>query len=243
MAGAIGAGAMAYFGAVRQVRLQEHEHEARALAYRFRLIKVIQEYLAKVTKAYNEARRQMEALRDGSGSFSITSFAVERPPALNDENWESHALLGPRVVELILAVDEASLRLAQFDKEIQDKGIKTDSHFVSGTMARRTDDGDISYERKQAIVDYVEVLEQLRQALMDLQKELAKPPRILPWTHLRRLILHQKPGRRRRRSEMSVNTLIPSLDWMPLKTQGDNAASLSSDTSVPGHRSKPGPSP
>ena len=58
--GAIVAGALAYFGAVRQVRLQERAHEVRAVAYRFRLSKIVEEYLAQVAAATETA--QVEAM-------------------------------------------------------------------------------------------------------------------------------------------------------------------------------------
>ena len=50
--GAIVAGALAYFGAVRQVRLEEHAHEARTVAYRFRLGMVVEDFLAQIASAH-----------------------------------------------------------------------------------------------------------------------------------------------------------------------------------------------
>src|SRR5690242_15327645 len=58
--GAITAGALAYLGAVRQVCLQERAHEARAVAYRFRLRKVVEAYLRQITDALAVAKRQLE---------------------------------------------------------------------------------------------------------------------------------------------------------------------------------------
>ncbi len=181
-AGAIAAGALAYLGAVRQVRLQERAHEARAVAYRFRLSKVVQDYLAQVDTAYTAARRQRDA-PDTQAATPITSFFTERPQTLHDDNWQAHALLGPRAVELILVIDEASLRLAQFDTEIGHGNVMTDAHFQAGRMtpSNTADEGPVIYARKRAIVDYVDVLEQLCRALTDLQGELAKSLRRSPW--------------------------------------------------------------
>src|ERR1700736_6591209 len=67
--GAIVAGALAYFGAVRQVRLQERAHEVRAVAYRFRLSKIVDEYLAQIAAACTVAKEQQLArFNTGHGS-------------------------------------------------------------------------------------------------------------------------------------------------------------------------------
>src|SRR4030081_3318148 len=61
--GAIVAGALAYFGAVRQVRLQERAHEVRAVAYRFRLSKIVEEYLGRIPPARSGAGPQPGGFR------------------------------------------------------------------------------------------------------------------------------------------------------------------------------------
>ena len=115
-AGALAAGVLAYIGAVRQVRLQERAQEVRALAYRFRLLRVVEEYHEQVARACAVAEGQLAAFRSGSASVAITSFQLVKPRMLHDDNWEAHALLGRRAVELILTIDDLSLRLAQFDQ-------------------------------------------------------------------------------------------------------------------------------
>jgi hypothetical protein len=198
-AGAIAAGALAYFGAVRQVRLQERAHEARAVAYRFRLSKVVREYLAQVETAYAAARRQFDT---PDTQAPITSLFTHRPRTLHDNNWEAHALLGPRAVELILVIDDASLRLAKFDAEIKHVNVTIDAHFQGGTLAPSTGTAEgpvterpITYAPKRAIVDYVEVLEQLRRALVELQGELAKPLGGSPWRRFRHVAMLPRAGR------------------------------------------------
>jgi putative oxidoreductase len=193
--GAIGAGTLAYFGAVRQVRLQERAHEARAVAYRFRLSKVVQEYLAQVETAYMAAHRQLDT-PGTQAAAPITSLFTQRPQTLHDDNWEAHALLGPQAVELILAIDDASLRLAQFDAEIRRVNVTTEEHFQAGTLTPSlgTAEGDVIYVPKRAIVDYVEVLGQLRRSLAELQAELAKTPRGSPWRRLRQLAIQPLGG-------------------------------------------------
>ena len=121
-AGALAAGVLAYIGAVRQVRLQERAQEVRALAYRFRLLRVVEEYHEQVARACAVAEEQLAAFRSGRASAAITSFQLVKPRMLHDENWEAHALLGRRAVELILTIDDLSLRLAQFDQEIRAQG-------------------------------------------------------------------------------------------------------------------------
>jgi hypothetical protein len=192
-AGAVAAGALAYFGAVRQVRLQERAHEARAVAYRFRLSKVVQEYLGQVETAYATARRQLDA-PDTQPSARITSLFTQRPQTLHDDNWEAHALLGPRAVELILAIDEASLRLAQFDAEIRHADLTTDAHFQAGTPTPddAAGEGTASYTPRRAIVDYVDVLEQLHRSLIELQDELARPPRGSSWRRIRHMAMRPR---------------------------------------------------
>jgi hypothetical protein len=213
-AGAIMAGAMAYLGAVRQVRLHERALEARAMAYRFRLSRVVDEYLAKVTVARAEARRQLEAFQANQTSASITSFALEQPQMLHDENWEVHALLGPRAVELILAIDEAGLRLSQLDKEIRQGDVKTSAHFASASLEPQTKHPDeaAAYGPKRAIVDYVDALEELYRALIELKRELARTSLVSTWRKLRlsaRTVSHH----RRRPDPAHVESRSPALAW------------------------------
>ena len=64
--GAIVAGGLAYFGAVRQVRLQERAHEVRAVAYRFRLSKIVGEYMAQIAVAVTVAKQQLANFKGDS---------------------------------------------------------------------------------------------------------------------------------------------------------------------------------
>ena len=186
--GAIAAGAMAYFGAVRQVRLQERAHEVRAVAYRFRLSKIVDEYLAQIAEAAAVARQQLSSFEAHCGSVRITSFRIAAPQTLHDENWEVHALLGRRIVALILIVDDASRRLAELDREIGEDAVHTDSHFRAATMNRIGDSADhgSGYRPEKAIIDYVQALDRLQRALADLQQELTRPLRARSWYVLRR---------------------------------------------------------
>jgi hypothetical protein len=193
--GAITAGALAYFGAVRQVRLQERAQEARAAAYRFRLSNVVERYHAQIAKALGIARQQLKAFYGHDGSAHIISLQVVKPEPLHDENWEVHALLGRRAVRLILIIDETSLRLAQFDNEIRQDNIATDAHFESAAArkaAAEADDGAADGgarpESESAIVEYVRVLDVLHQALTDLKHELGKAPRRVSWLKLWRFM-------------------------------------------------------
>ena len=78
-AGALAGGVLAYIGAVRQVQLQERAHEARALAYRFRLLRVAEEYHEQIARACAVAESQLAAFRSGSASVAITSFQLLQP--------------------------------------------------------------------------------------------------------------------------------------------------------------------
>jgi hypothetical protein len=191
--GAIVAGGLAYFGAVRQVWLQERAHEVRAVAYRFRLSKIVEEYLAQVAAAVAVAKQQLANFRADRGSVRITSFRVTRPQTLHDENWEIHALLGRRAVVLILIVDDASRRLAELDREIGEDAVRTDAHFKAATLkptAEKTGEDD-GYQPAKAIVDYVQALDRLQRALADLQQELTRPLQARSWHTL----LHWRHGR------------------------------------------------
>ena len=186
-AGALAAGVLAYIGAVRQVRLQERAQEVRALAYRFRLLRVVEEYHEQVAHACAVAEEQLAAFRSGRASAAITSFQLVKPRMLHDENWEAHALLGRRAVELILTIDDLSLRLAQFDQEIRAQGTHTDSSFANATLRQgdASEAGQPALVQEHAIVDYAQVLDRLRAALAELVAELAQPERTLLWYKLR----------------------------------------------------------
>jgi hypothetical protein len=161
---------------------QERALEVRAFAYRFRLGKIVEQYLSEITEAYAAAQQQLVAFQDGVGSARITSFRVEKPPSLQDENWEVHALLGRRAVELILIIDEESRHLARFDSEISRDSVRTDAHFEAGTLRRIGQAAaPASYQREDAIVDYVSVLDRLNGALIGLKDELAMTRAGLTW--------------------------------------------------------------
>src|SRR3981189_1122118 len=76
--GAIVAGGLAYFGAVRQVRLQERAHEVRAVAYRLRLSKIVEEYLAQVAAAVSVAKQQLSNVKADRGSGGRNSVRDTR---------------------------------------------------------------------------------------------------------------------------------------------------------------------
>jgi hypothetical protein len=101
-------------------------------------------------------------------------------------------------IELILAIDDASLRLPQFDAEIGHVNVTTEVHFQAGTLtpSPETAEGDVIYMPKRAIADYVKVLGQLRRSLAELQGELAKAPRGSPWRRLRQLAMQPCGGGR-----------------------------------------------
>jgi hypothetical protein len=183
---AIIAGCLAYFGAVRQVRLQERAHEIRALAYRFRLSKVVETYLAQVNEAFSAAKQQLSAYEVNRCSAAITSFRIAMPPTLQDGNWEVHALLGRRAVELILTAEEASRRLAGLDREIAEDRVTTDSNFEAATLKPLSEgrDGTVVFGPEMAIIDYVRALDGLQSALVALHKELALGLRPPSWRKL-----------------------------------------------------------
>jgi hypothetical protein len=193
-AGALAGGVLAYIGAVRQVRLQERAHEVRALAYRFRLLRVVEEYHEQVARACAVAESQLAAFRSGSASVAIASFQLVQPRMLHDDNWEAHALLGRRAVELILTIDDLTLRLAQFDQQIRAEGTRTDSSFANATISQHDvkEAGQPTHVQEHAIIDYAQVLDQLGAALAALIVELEEPKRTRPW--------HKLPLRGRRRA-------------------------------------------
>ena len=74
------------------------------------------------------------------------------------------------------------LRLAQFDQQIRTKGTRTDSSFINATI-RQNDvkkAGQPTHVQEHAIIDYAQVLDQLRAALTALIVELEEPKRTLP---------------------------------------------------------------
>jgi hypothetical protein len=160
--------------------------EVRALAYRFRLLRVVEEYHEQVARACAVAEGQLAAFRSGRASVAITSFQLVKPRMLHDDNWEAHALLGRRAVELILTIDDLSLRLAQFDQAIRTEGTRTDSSFANATISQPDvkEAGQPTHVQEHAIVDYAQVLDQLRAALAALIVELEEPNRTLPWHKL-----------------------------------------------------------
>ena len=78
------------------------------------------------------------------------------------------------------------LRLAQFDQQIRTEGTRTDSSFANATIRRRDvkESEQPTHVQEHAIVDYAQVLDQLRAALTALIVELEEPKRTLPWYKL-----------------------------------------------------------
>jgi hypothetical protein len=78
------------------------------------------------------------------------------------------------------------LRLAQFDQQIRTEGTRTDSSFANATIRRRDvkESEQPTHMQEHAIVDYAQVLDQLRAALAALIVELEEPKRTLPWHKL-----------------------------------------------------------
>jgi hypothetical protein len=74
------------------------------------------------------------------------------------------------------------LRLAQFDQQIRMEGTRTDSSFANATIRRRDvkESEQPTHVQEHAIVDYAQVLDQLRAALTALIVELEEPKRTLP---------------------------------------------------------------
>ena len=133
------------------------------------------------------AQAQLAAFRSGSEFVAITSFQLVKPRMLHDDNWEAHALLGRRAVELILTIDDLSLRLAQFDQQIRAQGTHTDSSFANATFRQgeANEVGQPALMQEHAIVDYAQVLDRLHAALAELVAELAQSERTAPWHKLR----------------------------------------------------------
>ena len=71
--------------------------------------------------------------------------------------------------------------------EIDAKATRTDSSFADGTLRPRDvqGSGQPALAPEHAIVEYAEVLTQLRDALAALIEELTRPERLLSWWKLR----------------------------------------------------------
>ena len=76
--------------------------------------------------------------------------------------------------------------MAQFDQQIRSEGTRTDSCFANATISRRDvkEAGQPTHVQEHAIIDYAQVLDQLRAALAALILELEEPNRTLPWRKL-----------------------------------------------------------
>ena len=213
-AGALAAGVLAYIGAVRQVRLQERAQEVRALAYRFRLLRVVEEYHEQVARACAVAEGQLAAFRSGSAPAAITSFQLVKPRMLHDDNWEAHALLGRRAVELILTIDDLSLRLAQFDQEIRAQGTHTDSSFANATLRQgdANEAGQPALVQEHAIVDYAQALDRLRAALAELARSWRNRSGLLSWRKLRAV---PRPAAERKTGSRCASQNSANQGWPP----------------------------
>ena len=101
-----------------------------------------------------------------------------------------------------------SLRLAQFDQQIRSEGTRTDSSFTNATI-RQNDVkkvGQPTHVQEHAIIDYAQVLDQLRAALAALIVELEEPKRTLPW---RMLSLRGWRRAARVTTNQAASTLLP----------------------------------
>lgn len=179
---AVVAGALAYFGAVRQVRIQERHDKARRSAYRFRLRKIVESFKGTARLSSIGPRAQLASFQRLGGSQVIQPWGSELhfPVELNDVHWEDHAMLGELVVARILVAKDAMDKLSAFDQQVREGRTATDGHLEEGSIAnsRSIEKGEevtieITYE--SAIVDYVAAFNVLDTALSELLKAIDGP--------------------------------------------------------------------
>jgi hypothetical protein len=136
-------------------------------------------------------RAQLDELEVHGASVEVARIRFAQPNMLHDENWEAHALLGRRAVELILLIDDASLRLSEFDKKIRGGMVGTDASSQAGTP-RGTDPAEriARHTDKIAIRDYADTLSRLQSALEALAREMERAPHV---PALIRLVISKLP--------------------------------------------------
>jgi hypothetical protein len=117
---AIGAGWLAYRGALRQVRLNEDQHRARTDAYRMKIFNVASELEEMVALAELDVMRQEGRLatlgEDEDETLYRGTDEWEGWEEFSLSNWADHALLGARAVHQIHSVRQRLNELITADR-------------------------------------------------------------------------------------------------------------------------------
>ena len=152
-------GSFAYFGAVRQVRLDEKRYKVRVTAYRFRIGALADELDGLARVCWGEALIALRRFREADSSYSIPIYALPLFPEFSDEHWEDHALLGQEAVRAIHNVRSNLREYMLFRKEVLRKSLKCDDfpeHNSTIGNPIENDDGSISF-RTTTVVEQNEI--------------------------------------------------------------------------------------
>ena len=116
-------GFLAYRGAVkaaaRQVQLEEKRHEARVVAYRFRIEMILADVTTVSGVRLGEATSALRRYRmDPAFSVKMSVYPISVADDLLENHWEDHALLGQEVVRTIHELRTLLIQYQSFCNEV-----------------------------------------------------------------------------------------------------------------------------
>lgn len=167
--GALIAGVAAYKAATRQVRQHEYEAQARAEAYRSRLVFLVDELRKMAGVERNEARLALDRHRSGTASGELlAAMPYSMPEELPPANWRDHAVLEIDAVRGIHRLHEALKEAIRFNNEMRGKPCTSVSEEPTLGHETETADGGVSFEVDVAVEQHVKVAAELFEAAQNL---------------------------------------------------------------------------
>jgi hypothetical protein len=124
---AIGAAAVAYKGALRQVSLAESQHNAWVTAYRIKLLLVTENLRTLTVREYIRASGNLARYRRSRGKYPLKVRLFEEPTEFSESDLKNHALLGEEVVQEIHRCRTELRHLIRFQREVIEHSLSVDT--------------------------------------------------------------------------------------------------------------------
>jgi hypothetical protein len=172
--GALIAGGLAYWGALRTAKLNEDIHKARVATYRFKMRMAVREVLDQATNHLNSANHQV-ADYEASNAKNTVAFQntlYVTPSELRPEDWENHATLGFNAVEALHRAMNALSEAYRFGDEMRNNKMANQQSRIPTVTEVANPDGTRTITSDIAVTQNVKVAQELVHALEILRDRI-----------------------------------------------------------------------
>lgn len=167
------AGVGAYLAAVRQVRMQEENDRATKIAYKHRMVAVLDSFIARVSSAHVLSVDQKARHLKGDG-FDMRTVPITIPSDLKGESWKDYALLGHDIVRSVIVLLDAVDDAERYREEIDGRPCYEESTYMSEVkVEEEADGGAVVYGTFEPMaIAYAATVFDVVKAATDLRKKL-----------------------------------------------------------------------